>query len=910
MTNVFGRDAEVRNFWRLLNRYSGGVLGYYGMSGIGKSTLLSRFEQELHQTPFTPYIARLDFADSSLHHPVAALVNLIQQLEATGATTKQEGWFKRKRSESPLIPALQALNSTQVIVNQKIDIRSSNSKLSQVTNQAPVQVANVSQAQINDAIGKLKIGISKLHIMPTTPPNFTSLRRPLVIVFADTLELAPEPVIDWLKQIGSSTFQEYLLLVAAGQERIDSLLTHSLEFIGDTAAYELLGTRFGLFDRQQTEPIVKLARGIPRCLCLAGEYVQQISLSGLQKAVPEGISGHLVADYLVRGILKRLPESSTEKHLLAYGCVLRRWNSTEQLRIILFNVPEIRALIGESADIRGAIDRLRERSFLDSGHPHATLRDLLLYDLEHEEPSIVNALHRSAANWFVHKQENGNAIHHLLVLEDWSAIKQIWRSMLDQQSKQNVRALIDEVLQKNIPPEPDIQLLLVESGLLLEDKVLVRPILTLLNTQLGDQRPIVESLANRIINASFAPDLLQLSLKVNLSFDALQKADALVRLAELLRIQNNFPAATEQYETALDLYIETNNGLGEAKVLHGLGNVFQFQSRYEEATGYFFEALEMHKKIDDDLGKAIILYDLGEVLRLRSQYSESTECFKGSLTLYTKLGNGLGRANSLLGLGEVMLLRSQYAEAKEYAEEALTLYTKLEGRVGRANCLYTLGDILKVQYQYAVATERYNEALIIFTEIDNSLGKANTLLRLGLLFQLQSRYVAATERYNEALIIYTEIGSRQGKASVLNGLGGVLRSQAKYAEAKESYKEALIIHTEIGSRQGKANALRGLGNVLQSQSQYVEAEESYKAALEIYYEIGNQLEIAYSLRDLADVMADSGDFCEGLDFLNQLESHLADSTNWETNRIFSALSFESLRPKLEAGCLKAKYPSS
>jgi ABC-type phosphonate transport system ATPase subunit len=77
MNTIIGRDAEKQLLWRMLTRYCGGVLGYYGMSGIGKTALLMHFEDEIRTQRFTPYVARLDFADTSLHDPAAAFINLI-----------------------------------------------------------------------------------------------------------------------------------------------------------------------------------------------------------------------------------------------------------------------------------------------------------------------------------------------------------------------------------------------------------------------------------------------------------------------------------------------------------------------------------------------------------------------------------------------------------------------------------------------------------------------------------------------------------------------------------------------------------------------------------------------------------------------------------------------------------------
>jgi hypothetical protein len=548
---------------------------------LGKSTLLDLFEQEIRRRPFTPYIARLDFAQASLHDPVAALTELINQLEATGATTEKTGWLGRKRTLSPLLAALETLQPKVVTVNQEISIKGVNSHVAGIENRADVPVGSIPQAQLNEALGKLKLGIAKLPVLPMFPDKYTALKRPLVVVLVDTLELAPPPIVDLVRQLAAPMFGEYLLLVAAGQEKLDGLLTKPLERLDDRAARDLLAKRFGMFDSAQTEQIVQLARGIPRCLALAGAFVRQAADSGLETIVPGNIEEHLVTDYLVRGILNRLPDSSPEKYLLLYGCVLRRWESTEQLRDVLFDVPQVRAMIGENTDIRAALNRLRERSFLDSGHPHATLRDLLLHDLEREEPSILHALHCSAATWFTKAGRIGDAAPHLLATQDWGELLRLWREALNNESKAEVEALFEHINAKSFPETYHVEayILLVESGLLLHNGALLPPILTLLQRANATNRPSLEALAQRVSEAEYAPAELRARLRLELAHDDAARAQALLELGDVLRLQDRYDEAAAAFEEARALFTAIDDRRGLANALRGLGEVLRLQDR-------------------------------------------------------------------------------------------------------------------------------------------------------------------------------------------------------------------------------------------------------------------------------------------------------------------------------------------
>ena len=629
MNGIFGREDEQRRLWSALSRYTGGVIGYYGMSGLGKTTVLDLFEQQIKEKSFTPYVARLDFADSSLRDPAAAFTNLLDQLEATGATTQRTGLFKRNHTESPLQKVRAALQ-INISVKQEIKIAARASTISGVRNMAPIYPGSIAPSQLNEAVGQFKLGIAKLPITPLVSKQYTALRRPLVVVLVDTLELAPPAVIDWLKQLGDLMFQEYLLLIAGGQERIDKLLTEPLNRIDEAAARQLLSSRFQIFDHTAIASILQIARGIPRCICLAAELIKSMPDTNPADLVPDKVADHLVGDYLVRGILKRMPDSTTEKHLLTYGCVLQRWENTEQLQTVLFGVEPIRDLMGAGADIHAALMRLRERSFLDSGHPHPTLRDLLLRELVNERPDVLKALHRSAADYFIQAQRYSEAIYHLLAIEDWETVLHFWQSALEAADKQQVITILTALTGRQIPQlyAIDLQIAQIQSGLLLQNGSLLTPLLTLAQDPhiTPAHQEQIKVLTQQVIQSTFVPQELRLRLQIQ-------------------------SAETSAYR---------------ATALLGLGAVLLFQGRYGEAEARLMEGLAESAAVGDRRGRANALRGLGEVLLLQGRYGEAEARFMEGLAESAAVGDRLGRAYALRGLISAVLDLNQAVKAQEY----------------------------------------------------------------------------------------------------------------------------------------------------------------------------------------------------------------------------------------------------
>ncbi|QPC81056.1 tetratricopeptide repeat protein [Phototrophicus methaneseepsis] len=865
MITIFGREAEKRRLAQMLSRYSGGVLGYYGMSGLGKSTVLDLFEQRISEMKFTPYVARLDFADVSLHDVLAAFVYLLVQLESTGATRKRKRGLFRRYSDSPLKNVAQALAPT-LNIKQILKINVDNHSVAQhIYNIANVQ-PGINQAQLNEAMGKFKVGITKLPCTPPFPGKIQgNFIRPLVVVLADTLEQAPDSVLSWLKQLASPMFEEYLLLIAAGQEKIDGLLETSMDRVEDDAIRDILRNRFRIVEGEKLDAVCRIARGNPRCAVLAGELLTQDESIKLDALLPSDINDHLVADYLVKHILNRLPNSSTEKHLLTYGCVLRHWETTEQLRTVLFAVPQVRNIMGQGADIRAALNRLREHSFLDSGHPHPTLRDLLLHDLKQDEHSIFLALHHAASEYYKNHHKYADAIYHLIAIEEWQAVFNLWNALIKLENAPALEQCLKELSARSIPSEFAFigQVALIESGLILQHDALLMPLLSLVQSELSDDRKhIVNTLTQRALEMDFIPDELRFQLVVITTTELEEQAQALIELADVKLWQERYTESESDFRQAYELYQELGDRLGQANALRSLGEVKGLQNRYVESESNYSQAYDLHRELGDRLGQAHALSGLGEMKRLRGRYTESESDLSRAYELHQELGDRYGQAHALRGLGEVKQSQGRYVESESDLSRAYELYQELGDRHGQADALRGLGEVKRLRGRYTESESDLSRAYELYQELGDRHGQAHALRGLGEVKLLPGRYVESESDYSQAYDLYRELGDRHGQAHALRGLGEVKQSQGRYVESESDYSQAYELYRELGDRHGQAHALRGLGEVKRLQNHYVESESDYSQSYKLYRERGHRHGQANALIGLGEVKQSQGRYVE------------------------------------------------
>ena len=279
-----------------------------------------------------------------------------------------------------------------------------------------------------------------------------------------------------------------------------------------------------------------------------------------------------------------------------------------------------------------------------------------------------------------------------------------------------------------------------------------------------------------------------------------------VLLGALLRAQGDYAAAREQYEKALEVFIEPS-ALGTehpttATTLNNLGVLSSVQGDYPTARRCYDQALAIRRKVlgPEHTRTAETLDNLGTWFWAVGDYVAAQDYHERALAIRRKtLPAGHEQiVNSMSRLALVFKARGDHSAAQEYYEQALALRRKLHpsGHVQIATLLGNFGVLLKARGDYPAARKCYEEALAINQKVygPNSLPVARIRSLLGSLLGAQGDHAAARQEYEQALAARREKAPEQPDiASTLNGLGVVLRGEGKYAEARQRLEEALAV---------------------------------------------------------------------------------------------------------------------
>ena len=320
--------------------------------------------------------------------------------------------------------------------------------------------------------------------------------------------------------------------------------------------------------------------------------------------------------------------------------------------------------------------------------------------------------------------------------------------------------------------------------------------------------------------------------------DRLGQAGALNDLGEVRRLTDDYPAAAQAQEQALDIYRALGDRLGQANALSNLGVGRRLTDDYPAAAQALEQALDIYRDLGDRLGQAHALLYLGGVRQATDDYPAAAQAQEQALDIYRDLGDRLGQAHALRYLGFVRRLTGNYPGAAQVLEQALGIYRDLGDRLGQASALTYLADVRQATGDYPAAVQAQEEALDIYRDLGNRLGQANALLNLGPVRRLTDDYPAAAQALEQALDIYRDIGDRAGAAGALNERGTLHRVSGDLARAEGCHQQALDLARQIGSSWDEAHALAGLGRCALAAGHTAEAEDMLRQALEIFQRIG------------------------------------------------------------------------
>lgn len=193
-------------------------------------------------------------------------------------------------------------------------------------------------------------------------------------------------------------------------------------------------------------------------------------------------------------------------------------------------------------------------------------------------------------------------------------------------------------------------------------------------------------------------------------------AEIYIQIAETKRSQGQFQDALQKIITAYNIYQETGDKKGQARVLNNSGLIYYRLKNYNKAISEYEESMRLRKEMNDENGVAACLNNLANVYADLKNNEKSVDYLKQALEIRKKSGNKSQIAKALNNLGAAYFDMQDYEKAMDYFLQSLELRKEIGDRRGMVSSLANLGSVNMNQARADKAIEYFERALQLARE--------------------------------------------------------------------------------------------------------------------------------------------------------------------------------------------------
>jgi len=279
---------------------------------------------------------------------------------------------------------------------------------------------------------------------------------------------------------------------------------------------------------------------------------------------------------------------------------------------------------------------------------------------------------------------------------------------------------------------------------------------------------------------------------LRLSLPASEKAEALLGLADVERIQGDFPASMDHYRQASKLLQKIRPSLVvDAQV--GWALAARAMGKPRPALVGLRKALLFYKKNKDPQGEAFVHWALGGTLRIAGGMKEGLKELQKAQRLYQGIGDREGKAYVCCALGGIHRMLGNYADSGKFYGEANRRMRNRGDTFGMAYSYCGLGNVERMAGRFKAALPFYRKAERLYGRIGDRVSYAYTLWSLGTTYKMLGRYMEAHWAFYKADNLFKKTGDTRGRIYTLLGFAEVEWLKGHSAKGNTWWKKAKAI---------------------------------------------------------------------------------------------------------------------
>lgn len=283
--------------------------------------------------------------------------------------------------------------------------------------------------------------------------------------------------------------------------------------------------------------------------------------------------------------------------------------------------------------------------------------------------------------------------------------------------------------------------------------------------------------------------------------------------------------ATAACQTAWQIYAESGDRSGEARMMRLLGDIEWSQGKLSRALALYRQALSVDEMTGQKAQTASTLNEMGLVYESRGMLADAERFYRRSYRLFVELGNRRNAAAVEGNWGGILLAQGNLAEAEAHFEHALSEAKSLGAKGGESGAYATLAVVALMRGRLQIAREHAERSV----EIRRATAEAHTLAEslgwLGAVLAAQGDLAGAREKYREALRIQEQGRETGGAARTRLALARLDVDEGRPAGAERSIRDALAVFQAEQMRDDELEARLALSRCLLAQGHTAKARE-------------------------------------------------------------------------------------
>jgi ATP/maltotriose-dependent transcriptional regulator MalT/DNA-binding SARP family transcriptional activator len=244
--------------------------------------------------------------------------------------------------------------------------------------------------------------------------------------------------------------------------------------------------------------------------------------------------------------------------------------------------------------------------------------------------------------------------------------------------------------------------------------------------------------------------------------------------------------ATQNLESALELYRQTGDLSSVSKVLLDLEVAYLYTGRLSDAAACLQEVVAIRRAIGSPIGLARALNNLGYHYHQFGDYAQAQSCFEEGLSVVAQVQDRRTEGYLLWSLGDLQRDRGGFDEALMHYNRSLELVSNNEPSL-RCNLLISISTLRRWQNHFYDASALAEEAVAIANAHKLALESATARSAMWVARAFMGEFTSAA---HELDLIASELQTLQAKTEVIHVL--TMRAIVSYLRADRSYAEGYL----------------------------------------------------------------------------------------------------------------------